>query len=55
MAKKSSHNNEVAVRRGFTVKRSLEACETLHETSGFNKLTGYFWLHKSCSKYRVSG
>jgi len=47
--KKSGRNNEVAVRRGFTVKKSLEACETLYETSGLNKLTAYFWLNKSCS------
>ena len=48
-AKKSGRNNEVAVSRGFTVKKSLEACETLYETLGLNKLTGYFWLNKSCS------
>ena len=48
-AKKSGRNNEVAARRDFTVKKSLEACETLHETSGLNQLTAYFWLNKSCS------
>ena len=48
-AKKSGRNNEVAVRAGFTAKKSLAACETLYETSGLNKLTVYFWLNKSCS------